>query len=394
MSVVARFSGWLSLASALALTTAAAHATEFRTLHSFYYPNEGGVPFTGLLSENGALYGTTSGGGSGCPGAFSTVCAGTVFRFDPAARKLTILYAFPFIIAGKPQYPYGSMPAGLAFPGSTLYGTTFNGGQYGGGTVFEVDPATGKLTTLHAFGGGADGEYPEPLAALVFVKGVLYGTTSQGGQYGDGTIFEIDPTTKKLTVVHAFSGTADGAMPAAGLLFENGVLYGTTYQGGYGDGTIFELDPDTRKLTTLYRFTGDGAYSDGGLTYKFGLLYGSTTEGGTGFGNLFAFNPKTKKLTTLYTFTGLADGGYPLGALVFDASGMLYGTTSEDGKGHSGTAFKFDPTTGKLTTLHTFTGGADGGNPPAGLVLEHGTLYGTTTMGGMSSGGTIFAVAP
>jgi uncharacterized repeat protein (TIGR03803 family) len=116
------------------------------------------------------------------------------------------------------------------------------GGRYRFGTVFKLDPA-GNETVLYAFTGGADGQ--SPWANVVMDKnGNLFGTTAFGGVYGDGTVFELDPTGKE-TVLHSFDSPSDGDAVIAPLILDTaGNLYGTADEGGfYGYGTVFEITP-------------------------------------------------------------------------------------------------------------------------------------------------------
>jgi uncharacterized repeat protein (TIGR03803 family) len=95
---------------------------------------------------------------------------------------------------------------------------------------------------LHSFGSGSDGI--SPAAALLNVNGILYGTTRSGGAYGAGIVFSINPTTGTETILHNFGRGSDGASPLSDLIDVNGMLYGTTSAGGkYGDGTVFTLTP-------------------------------------------------------------------------------------------------------------------------------------------------------
>jgi uncharacterized repeat protein (TIGR03803 family) len=287
--------------------------------------------------------------------------------------------------------PDGAHPvARLVFDatGAAVYGTTENGGSSNSGTVFKLDLATKTLTTLHAFT-GPDGA--NPVAGLVFnAAGALYGTTANGGAPGMGTVFKLNPATKMLKTLHAFTG-ADGANPVAGLVFDaiGAALYGTTESGGSSNsGTVFKLDLATKTLTTLHAFTLgiEGASPRAGLIFNAnGKLYGTTYYGGSSSSNLgtvFKLNPVTKVLTTLHSFTGGADGEFPLAELVFDTTGAaLYGTTSSGSFSNFGTVFKLDLATKTLTTLHSFSG-PDGANPVAGLVFDTaGALYGTTSNG-------------
>jgi uncharacterized repeat protein (TIGR03803 family) len=228
--------------------------------------------------------------------------------------------------------------------------------------------------------------------------GNLYGTTGGGGTFGFGTVFKLD-TSGKETVLYSFTGGADGEFPEAGLVRDvAGNLYSTTIFGGTsgncngGCGTVFKLDT-TGKETVLYSFrNGDGAYPNSVIRDSAGNLYGTTYGGGppsfcfgSGCGVVFKVDT-TGKETVLYTFTGGADGANPYAGLVRDAKGNLYGTTSYGGdmaacKGGCGVVFKLDKT-GKETVLHRFMG-ADGASPYAGLVRDaKGNIYGTTFTGG------------
>ena len=197
---------------------------------------------------------------------------------------------------------------------------------------------------LHTFTGG-DGY--QPYAGLVRDSaGNLYGTTAGGGTYGAGVVFQLDATGAE-TVLYSFTGGADGATPVADVKRDSaGNLYGTTAGGGtYGAGVVFQLD-------------ATGAY------------------------------------TVRYTFTGGADGANPYARLVRDSAGNLYGTTVNGGAYGYGVVFKLD-TTGAETVLHSFTGGKDGANPYAGLLLDSASnLYGTTYYGGAYGKGVAFKITP
>jgi uncharacterized repeat protein (TIGR03803 family) len=209
---------------------------EETVLHSFG-SGEGAVPFGGLVNVKGTLYGTTYYGNAS--GVY-----GTVFAIAPSGKQ-TVLHGFK----GSPSD--GAEPwAGLVNVNGTLYGTTSVGGanscrssNQGCGTVFSITPS-GMETVLYSFKGGmSDGGVPE--AGLLNVNGTMYGTTYNGGLYGGGTVFSITPAGSE-TVIHSFNrpGSGDGAAPQADLIDVNGTLYGTTVGGGeYGDGTVFSLSP-------------------------------------------------------------------------------------------------------------------------------------------------------
>ena len=290
------------------------------------------------------------------------------------------------------------------------------------GLVITVETSSAQAQTytesvLYSFTGGADGANPVG-PVIRDVDGNLYGTTELGGAYGKGVVYKVSETGVQ-TVLHSFAGgtnkTADGAEPYAGLLRDKaGNLYGTTtIAGGYGWGAVFKVTKAGHE-TVLYRFTGppdDGGQPWGPLIQDAeGNLYGMTQYGGTpsnkcpqyGCGVVFKLT-KTGQETVLYKFSGGADGGNPVAGLLLDAKGkLLYGTTPFGGDDSSncyagygcGVVFKLT-TTGKETVLHTFTGSPDGQEPLDSLVQDSsGNLYGTTWLGGTGPcyPGTIFKV--
>jgi uncharacterized repeat protein (TIGR03803 family) len=332
-----------------------------------------------------------------------------VFKVD-ATGKETVLYSFTGS-GGDGAIPNGGLVLDAQ---GNLYGTTYQGGDLacagggGCGTVFKVDK-TGKETVLHTFTGG-DGS--SPYAGLAWdAHGNLYSTTWGGGAYSAGTVFKLD-TTDTETVLYSFTGGGDGGWPTAGLVLDaQGNLYGTALGGGdpacaYGCGTVFKLDT-TGKETVLYSFTGTGGDGEGPSTGLVrdakGNLYGTTQSGGDlacsaphGCGTVFKVDT-TGKETTLHTFTGTGgDGLDSQGDLMRDAQGNLYGTTWVGGAYNGGTVFKVG-TTGKETVLYSFTDGADGEAPGAGLVRDtQGNLYGTTTQEQRPPywQGTVFKLTP
>jgi uncharacterized repeat protein (TIGR03803 family) len=301
----------------------------------------------------------------------------------------TVLYSFTGGADGSNPF------AGLIKDASgNLYGTTVEGGAHGLGTVFKLAP-DGTETALWSFT-GADGSYPEG-GLIMDTSGNLYGTTSSGGADGDGTVFEVALNGAE-TVLHSFTGGSDGKGPQAGLIMDKkGKLYGTTLFGGAnGDGTVFKVAPGGAE-TVLYSFTGkaDGSLPGAGLIRRNGNFYGTTEGGGAeNLGTVFKLSPDGTE-TVLYSFCpnypDCSDGVLPVGGLIADSAGNLFGTTSADGGG-GGTVFKLAPD-GTETTLWSFTGGADGSEPQAGLVRENGNLYGTTLLGGANGLGTVFKVA-
>jgi uncharacterized repeat protein (TIGR03803 family) len=415
------------VAATLMTATRAAAQTE-RVLYNFNFNNNGAGgtdPISNLIFDgSGNLYGMTGTGG--------VYGNGTVFELTPGASGWTetVLHSF--------QGNDGSYPGpngGLIFDSAgNLYGLANGGGAYGYGTVFELSPGAGGVwttTVLHDFSyGGTDGF--SPTGSLIFdAAGNLYGTTGWGGTgpctsefdlVGCGTVFELSPQAGggwSEKVLHSFGNGIDGTFPVAGLVFDAaGNLYGVTYEGGTGSclrggnagcGIVFELTPknDGRWAEkVLHNFNGtSGSWPVGSLVLDAtGNLYGMTNGGGAlGWGTAFELKHTPKGAwgeKLLYSFSqGGSSGAAPYSGLIFDGAGNLYGTTSAYGRGGYGTAFKLAPTsTGGWaeTTLHSFgSGRMDGTGPLDSLIFDAaGNLYGTTSSGGSSPWGTVFEIKP
>ena len=382
------------------LTAGAGHRAQaqtstptFTSVYSFTGGTDGAEPFGSVVEDSsGNIYGTTQFGGAAGDG--------TVFKISSSGES--VCYSFTGQ-NGDGAYPVG----GLLLSGSTLYGTANTGGL-SNGNVFEVPTSCGTDSILYNFGTSSpDGA--NPTAGLILApSGNFYGTTLRGGDfYNDGTVFAIDPSSSAETLIHEFQGSltpGDGANPYAGLISDkSGNLYGTTENGGaYGAGTVFKIDSSGNE-TVLYSFgsngSTDGATPYGGLVLDSqGNLYGTTELGGTyNLGTVFKIGSSGNE-TVLYSFTGAAtssgttDGAYPLGGLVMDSAGNLYGTTYYGGDLGGGTVFEISPS-GTETQLHSFSG-TDGALPIATLMLDSSNvLWGTTFTGGANYEGTVFKIA-
>jgi uncharacterized repeat protein (TIGR03803 family) len=274
-----------------------------------------------------------------------------------------------------------------------------------------------KEVILYSFGNRPDGEYPFG-KLLLGPNGKLYGTTSGGGQFGNGSAFELSRSGSgwKTTILHSFTGNVDGYAPQGGLIADSeGNLYGTASEGGdlncgiLGCGNVFELSPTNNGWTfnVLYDFVGgsnDGDLPTGDLVFDgAGNLYGATIHGGGIFdgGVVFELSPVgggSWQETAIYIFG--AEGGAPNGDLVFDSAGNLYGTTELQDS--LGSVFQLTDNSGTWTKTDLLDfGGSFGENPMAGLAMDAaGDLYGTTTRGGNDNCfgsfgcGTIFEVSP
>jgi uncharacterized repeat protein (TIGR03803 family) len=314
-----------------------AHAQTYTVLHTFTGKGDGKGPEARLVQgADGALYGTTDGGG-----AFDM---GTIFKLDSSGNEIVLRSYW----RGDGFAPGDS----ISDREGVIYGLTGEGGRpegggwdYGGGTIFKLDN-TGNYAILGRFNGKSEGAGPEgPL--LRDAEGNLYGITISGGDLscgscyqGCGVVFKLD-TTGKETVIHTFN-TSDGLeYPGPVIRDGAGNFYGTAIPINQA-GLIFKLD-------------------------------------------------SSGKVTILHDFTGGADGYAPIGPLLLDAAGNLYGVTAWGGEYSCGLVFKLD-SAGKQTVLHDFyEQDSDGCGPEAGLIWDAaGIFYGTTSQGGSGGGSERF----
>ena len=350
------------------------------SLFSFSRANDGANPQAALVQgSDGSFYGTAYGGG--------TNNFGTVFKIS-ASGEFTTLYSFT-------NGSDGANPVGGLVQGSDgdFYGMAYDGGTNNVGTVYKIS-ASGTLTSLYTFTNGEDGSNPND-GLVQTSDGGFYGTASDGGTNGEGTVFEVS-ASGTFNRLYSFSGGDDGASPNAQLVQGNdGEFYGTAIAGGSNyDGTVFKISADG-VLTSLYSFTGgdDGANPEAGLAEgSDGWFYGTTGGGGTNnLGTVFKISP-SGSFISLYSFANDGDGAYPGGALTQGSDGNFYGTTFGGSLNH-GSVFEITPA-GVLTTLYLFTGDNDGSQPEAGLTQgSDGSFYGTTTYGGAGGNGAVFRIS-
>jgi uncharacterized repeat protein (TIGR03803 family) len=366
-------------------------AQTFKVVHNFTGGVDGANPLNGLMiSSTGTMYGTASAGGANNNG--------TVFAVSPAGA-LKVLYAFK---GGSD----GSTPQSFLIEdsGGRLYGTTSAGGAYGGGTVFRI--AGSKETILYNFGSASDGS--APLGGLIFDSaGNLYGTTSAGGASGNGTVFMLSPKGSSWTetILYNFGTGTDGAIPYAAVALDSaGDVLGTTSAGGtYSYGTVFELSKaNSWAETIVYNFEDqdDGAVPYAGLIADgLGNFYGAATEGGSqGGGTIFELTPSgaSWNFSAIQSVPGWGISG-SFRDVMLDSNGTIYATTHCDGSYDAGTVYQLVPGGGgtwDYTLLYTFTGGTDGLYSYSNLVINHGKLFGTTKLGGSYGNGVVFVVVP
>jgi uncharacterized repeat protein (TIGR03803 family) len=249
----------------------------------------------------------------------------------------------------------------------------------------------------------ADGSVPESQLTKD-AAGNLYGTTYTGGAHNSGTVFKLD-TRGVLTVLYSFGSISmDGFQPMGELVRDaRGNLYGTTVGGGaFLSGTVFEVSPQGNE-TIVHSFgdrSGDGLAPEGGLTIDAsGTLYGTTPNGGKGFGagTVFEVSPQGA-YSILHHFVGSGDGLRAVAPVTVDQSGNLYGTTELGGTHREGTVFKMS-SGGKDSILLSFSADAgaieNGVFPQGGVVKDaQGNIYGTTYNGGAFHYGALFKLSP
>lgn len=399
----------------MTIFTPAAPAQAFNVIHRFSGGSGGGYPTGGVtIDASGNLYGTAG---------LGTGDDGLVFKMSQRNSQwlLNPLYNF----TGNDGYgPEGGV---IRDRSGVLYGATNIGGSLGMGTVFKLQPSPvippsvfspWMLTTLHNFQpGGGDGSGPK--SPLVFDQaGNLYGTTNQGGTYGGGVVFKLTPANGAWTesILYNFGQGGDGNGPRSGVVSDSvGNLYGTTELGGaYGCGMVYQLSSSGANWneSILYSFkgTGDGCRPWGGVILdQAGNLYGGTPMTDTNVasnGVVFELSPSGGQwnYSLLYAFdrgyVNNCSDGYgtgPASSLSMDSSGALYGTTQGDGFYEAGNVFKLTSSNGgwTYTSLHDFNNGAgDGYAVCSGVSFDSsGNLYGTTLTGGDALG-VVWEITP
>jgi len=395
-------------------TTQAAPAQTYTVIHDFTGGGDGGDPYNGLtIDAAGEFYGTAAVGGS--------YGHGVVFKLARGGPNWAFTTVYSFAGGSDGASPQGRIA--IASNGA-LYGTTDGGGgqgcsTYGCGTVFRLIPPitipkTARTTwtevPIHIFNGN-DGSHPQ--GDLTFDdSGNIYGTTIGGGDFNWGTVYELSRSGQVWThnILFSARNDADGAEPHGGVIFDkSGNLYGVCQFSSVGLGTAFQLSPSGSEWAEhtihSFNFGGDnGAEPLGGLLIDdLGNLFGGTLYGGSfpAGGAVYELTPSGNGWTyaTIHSFTD-GDGG-PVDKLIMDAAGNLYGTTLTGGAYGQGTVFKLTPSGGAWihTSLHDFCQAGypcpDGYEPMSALVLDgQGNIYGTALRGGASGHGVVFEITP
>ena len=385
------------LALAIAIVPAA-HAQTLTVLHNFTGYADGGVPNAGLTMDRaGNFYGTTITGGPGN--------LGVVFRLSRAGSGwvLTTLYSFFNAVNGA-----GPLSGVVFGPEGSLYGTTSIGGEYGQGTVYRLRTSPTAChsvicpceeTVLYSFTGGDDGGNPG-YGNLVFDQaGNIYGTTGQGGFGRSGVVFELSPSNGGWTEsVLWYFIQEEGFDPESGVIFDSsGNLYGTTSGGGTGTaGVVYELSPSGSgwNENILASIPFSGALTYGGVVMDGqGNLFGAS--GVTSPGGVFDLTPSNGGWTfnVLRTFSGNVAG--PFDTPTLDAAGNVYGTSNGTGLYTLGEVFKLTPSNGGWIYTSVSFDGSNGERPVGSVILDAaGNIYGTASSGGTNEFGTIWEITP
>ncbi len=376
-------------------------APTLTTLYSFpLTAQSGNNPTTALVQANdGNFYGTTENGGPSS--------TGTIFKITPAGA-LTTLHTFAQESdGGEPRSPL------LLASDGNLYGMTYgNDANATFGTVYRITPA-GAFTTLKTFS-GVDGDRPQG-NLIQATDGNIYATTSAGGEtfvsansVGDGNVIKIT-LAGTVTTFASLHYATEGSQPLGGVVqATDGNFYGSAARGSSSGassfGNIFKLTPGG----VLSNFAGfDGAIQGVSrspnriIQASDGNFYGTAQGGGSNFGGTVFKVGLDGTVTKLHDFASYSanggDGSDPHDGLVQATDGNFYGTTQYGGTTGNGTIFRITPD-GTYTAIYSFTGNGgstttDGGNPLAALIQgRDGKLYGTTSAGGTSGGGTVFVL--
>ena len=352
---------------ALAFSARECRAGQLIALVNFDGANGSNPAGSVALDSQGNMFGTTQGGGA--------YGEGTVWELNRSTGQFTTLVSFNNADGAQPI-------AGVTFDNQgNIYGTTYRGGTYGAGTVWELNTATGQFTSLVNFN-GANGANPFYGNVAVDRQGNVYGTTAGGGANGAGTVWEINHATGFFSTLVNFNGT-NGAGPGAGVTLDSqGNLYGTTSAGGpYPDGgTIWEINHSTGQLSTILA-TSYGIPVGGVAVDNRGNIYGTTATGaGFGGGSVFVLDPSGMQIAgQQFNFS---NGFDPVASPTLDGLGNAYGTTQLGGANDDGVVWQLSQSTGQLVALASFNV-STGVDPVGGVTFDsQGNMYGTTQYGG------------
>lgn len=375
------------------------HFASLETSPAGWTNSDGAWPSAGLVASAGILYGTCHDGG--------LFALGSVYKINTDGTGFGVLKSFDSL--GEPEGP-------LLIAGDILFGVLASADYFGGG-VYRLNKEGSEYSVIKSFSNGIDGSAPSK--GLVLSGSTLYGTTPEGGRFNYGTLFELGVDGANYRVLTNFAG-GDGAIPQGGFVAEGDTIYGSTMGGGRaGSGTLFRINRDGTSYHQIHEFTAQsngstftnalGAWPNGSLLLSGNELYGTTRLGGlAGNGTVFRIETNGSNHQVLYTWSATlpagptrtatnTDGALPNGGLVMLGSNV-YGTAREGGPGGSGVIFRVGVDGSDYTVLHAFPAvewagayiNSDGALPNGCLAFSGSTLFGTTEYGGEFGSGTVF----
>jgi uncharacterized repeat protein (TIGR03803 family) len=392
---VATFSGiTFSKTGTYTLTATASNLTSatssaFAIVPSYTFTDV--ADFNGSNGENplAGLYRDSSGNLWGTTYNGGTYGYGTIYKIAAGTNTITNIFNFN---GTDGRGPWENL---IADSSDNLYGTTSEGGAYGYGEVYKITAGTNTVTTLASFN-FTNGNSPQE-GLVLDSSGNLWGTANTGGANNDGGVFKISTAGGAISLVASFNSST-GANPIGGLVIDSsGNVYGITNAAGSGaGGTIYEISSGGSSINVLASFTSTSGYGPYGALVRDsnGNLYGTTTSGGANSdGTVYELTSGGNTITPLASFNG-TEGSQPRGSLLMDSGGNLYGTTYAGGANGDGTAFELVNGTGTIAMLASFNG-TTGNEPWDNLTMDSsGNLYGTTWSGGANSDGNIFELTP
>ncbi|MFC0878598.1 choice-of-anchor tandem repeat GloVer-containing protein [Saccharicrinis sp. FJH2] len=274
-----------------------------------------------------------------------------------------------------------------------IFGTTSNGGEHGQGTIYQFDLSSKTHKKLVDFDRTEKGASPND--GIILVEDDLFGMTIAGGDDNIGTLYKYNISSEHFEKITDFNGAEYGSEPSGRLFLANdGYLYGMTSKGGlYDYGTLFKLHPDSDKIEKLIDFDGSnfGASPRGSLIQgNDDNLYGLTNIGGIHeSGTIFKFNIFNHTISKLFDFESSV-GSNPYGDLFLASNGKFYGTTKDGGDNGCGTLFEFNPITNIYSNKVDFLQDQKGTSPRSYLTEMNGCLYGLTCWNGQYDYGSIY----
>jgi uncharacterized repeat protein (TIGR03803 family) len=290
----------------------------FAKLHNFSSIADGATP-TDLAADGATLFGTTSAGGASDDGTIWDFAGGFDNRRD---------------FNGPAD---GASGRSVVLNGGHLYGVAVAGGAGDAGSIWSLNATTASFDNLHSFDDTTDGS--TPVGRPVFRGDTLYGTAAGGGANGNGTLWSLDATTNSFANLHDFTFASDGDSPVGDLILSGDILYGTASDGGAnGDGTLWSFNTATGTFAQLYDFDEfvDGRAPGGLVRYGDRLIGIAATGGQFDYGTVWSYNTITGLVDTLHDFQRDTDGSFPTGHLVLDGS-LLYGGALFGGINDGGT---------------------------------------------------------